>query len=143
MRTILTSIILSLLILACGKKDPRKFKNIDPSFDAYIDLYETTKGSKMRDVGMGFNKLKLPTIGVCFEYNNGYREIHVDPDFWNESNENSRISLIFHELGHCDLGRKHDDAILESGYRKSIMNSYIINWNSNMKDYYFDELFKR
>ena len=54
----------------------------------------------------------------------------------------NRESLVFHELGHSYLGRGHDDAILDNGYYKSIMNTYVISYGPDMRDYYIDELFK-
>jgi hypothetical protein len=69
-------------------------------------------------------------------------------------NDQQLEDLIFHELGHCILGRKHVSDILPNGNMKSIMNpgridlyspcSYSLGTpcdNSFKRAYYVDELF--
>ena len=57
--------------------------------------------------------------------------------------------LLFHELGHALLGRKHLNSTLENGDWKSIMcggdkvnnRSWNINYRGERRKYYLDELF--
>ena len=122
----------------------RTFKGVDPLFDQYLELYEILKGSRMGDIGIGFKKQNLPVIGRCTFYIGGYKEISVDPEYWSLANDMQRTSLLFHELGHCDLGRMHESGDLSDGTKKSIMNYYLIGWDSKeMEDYYFWELFNK
>lgn len=51
--------------------------------------------------------------------------------------------ILYHELGHCVLGREHNDVNLPSGLPASIMNSWIIDdiYFIQHEDYYLNELF--
>lgn len=50
--------------------------------------------------------------------------------------------ILFHELGHCVLGRPHDDRMAPWG-PASLMNTFLIDANMfhNHQDYYLNELF--
>ena len=39
------------------------------------------------------------------------RTIFIDRDFWNYFDERVKEAVLFHELGHCDLSRKHEDEV--------------------------------
>jgi len=57
----------------------------------------------------------------------------------------SKEYLVFHELGHCILGRSHSNDILENGDCKSIMQSGTSNckgnYNDENREMLLDELF--
>jgi len=78
--------------------------NID--LEAYIDNIET------RGI-----------LGQCKKYSDGSTEIIVDEPYWNRSNEKEKEYLIFHELGHCVLGRSHNNTKTNNGVCNSIMQS--------------------
>jgi hypothetical protein len=140
-----------LLLTACGNqqgfqtaKDPRDVTGIDPKFQGYVDMYVGVKGSPLNyDIPIGFAPQNGNVIGMCTRWSNGYRQIEVDPTYWNDptTTENERIALIFHELGHCDLNRDHDTTLLSSGYPESLMYPYDVGFLSSMQTYYFHELF--
>lgn len=102
-----------LLLTACGKpidqRDPRSVVGVNQQFVPYINMYISNKGRGLDyDIPMGFTDLPGDTVGVCYRWSNGYRQIQIDQDYWeNEASENERISLMAHELGHCDLNRNH------------------------------------
>jgi hypothetical protein len=86
-----------------------------------------------------FGKL-IPTIklqdhnieGICFRHN--YPKAIVIA-------ENSDLSAIFHELGHCVLNRSHDNNLQDNGLPRSLMfskNQKLLDFNYN---YYLNELF--
>lgn len=90
--------------------------------------------------------------GVCLSYPDGKKEILIDETLWNnisngygcQSTEcyERKLALIFHELGHCLLNRKHKDDKHEN-YNLSIMNSVLIRQNDVVRwqEEYFEELF--
>ena len=58
------------------------------------------------------------------------RTVFLDRGFWNfhKDNEKMREALLYHELGHCDLNRKHSDG---GGYEQrqpyfSFMNLHLL-----------------
>lgn len=142
-------ISLCVLVSACApalqnQSDPRTVQVTDPAFDEYIDLYISLKGSGFNyDIPIGFSKLDGNVIGLCTRWSNGYRQIQVDFNFWNDpaTTFNQRKSLILHELGHCDLNRNHTQDKFPSGWPKSLMYPYNLGYLDNMESYYFIELF--
>ena len=98
-------------------------EGIDDEFLPYVYKYESLKGSPIRNnIRFAFEPqeyllalctVKLQTVGI--------RWILIDPSFWHSSNHLTRESLIFHELGHCDLNREHED----DSFTASIMNTGI------------------
>lgn len=61
-------------------------------------------------VTIGFKKIKAQdVVGIC-TYAPGWREIDIDIDYWNNSNDSKRMALVFHELTHCYCTRAHDYA---------------------------------
>lgn len=133
MRTLF--ILSTLLLSACGQQlqsaDPRTVVGVDEEFIHYVDYYKSLKpsGKLDYDIPIAFVKLEGNVVGLCTRWSNGYRQIQIDPDYWAIAPERFKVSLIFHELGHCDLNRDH------SPYISSIM--YFENRGSND----FDELF--
>src|SRR5690606_11448086 len=98
------------------------------------------------DIPMQFtDKLKNNVIGTCYRWwGPDFREIKIDQAYWVSASKNERISLVFHELAHCDINRDHDEAFLTNGWPRSLMYPYNIYYPldlANFRDYYFTELF--
>ncbi len=83
--------------------------------------------------------------GIC--YGNQHK-IELDRDDWNRMDAQTKEWVVFHELGHCILGRSHINSQLPNGECKSFMkggnfdfdcslNLYSSKWRS----FYLDELF--
>lgn len=99
-----------LLLSACGKFEANKNYSVDPAFVPYLGLYTYYKGRGLDyQISMNFSDLPGDMAGVCTRFDNGYRRILIDKEYWNASVESLRISLIAHELGHCDLNRGHSN----------------------------------
>lgn len=78
--------------------------------------------------------------------------INVSRTFWNSiyTTDDLREQVLFHELGHCVLGRGHNNLTGPLGIytyaQLSIMNAVSFGnqpWYHNYKKYYYDELFGR
>ena len=68
-------------------------------------------------------------------------EINIDPEFWAIASDVEKEEVVFHELGHCILGRDHEETVLEEGIPKSIMFPYVFEWEyQNYRSYYVAEL---
>jgi len=63
------------------------------------------------------------TLGQCKSYSNGSKQVVIDEPYWDRVDDLEREYLVFHELGHCLLGRDHDDTKDEDGNCASIMQS--------------------
>ncbi|MEQ8417484.1 MAG: hypothetical protein RIB71_23580 [Imperialibacter sp.] len=73
--------------------------------------------------------------------------IKLAPLIWKQMNDRQREMLVFHELGHCVLGRKHKNETLLLGECASIMkeggeNTCVADiYSESWRSYYIDELF--
>ena len=78
---------------------------------------------------------------------NFQKNILLDSQFWRRASEMEKEFLVFHELGHCYLGRSHLDEVAQNGNCQSMMNSGMgncrINYNSQTRNEYLDELFSQ
>jgi hypothetical protein len=136
------------------KSDPRDIHGINPAFTPYVQKFEAILGRSIGDIPIQFAPQGGNTIGVCEVWNSQYREIKIDPDYWNASpsyggpvDDDEKLSLIFHELGHCVLNRGHLDTSFVDSNNYQVMNSWM-NWYvffndsyPESKSYYLNELF--
>lgn len=98
---------------------------VDPEFQKYIKQFIVLSKGKANsmdftDVSIIFSKLEfseknIGVIGLCHWGFPGLEApyIEIDRNYWESHSSISRWSLIFHEMGHCILGREHP--MLEMG----------------------------
>ncbi len=132
---------------------------VGSEFTVYVQRFqdEATKHGKNLDLINGgliveFADLKDGVAGLC-HYEKPIR-IEIDKTYWAAIEKFAdadlmKEDLLFHELGHGFLGRKHLNTLLENGDWKSIMcggdkvngRSWNINYHGVRRTYYVDELF--
>jgi hypothetical protein len=152
MKSIIKLILLAF-ISSCATAplgDPREFTTTNKEFYEFVDMYVSIKGSdSAKKIPINFKKVSRPQIAFCRFYRQKvqhgfaihYKEIFIDPEFWRYASYFDKISVIFHELGHCDLNRDHNNSLDEFGYPISIMNATLVQLNPlNITDY-INELF--
>lgn len=71
--------------------------------------------------------------------------IIVRQDTWDRMSDAEREELMFHEMGHCILKRKHNSNLTDDGYPESIMNPYMIRGTlyETFRNAYLAELFAK
>lgn len=79
-----------------------------------IDL--KTAGIKGR-----ITKITGRAVGICQKHSG--KEILIDQKFWKGSSRLSKELIVFHELGHCFLGRMHNNQKAANGTCESIMRN--------------------
>ncbi|MBK6389466.1 MAG: hypothetical protein KA109_03405 [Saprospiraceae bacterium] len=62
-------------------------------------------------------------IGQCSYSNQDPHKVTVDKPFWVSASDLGKEFVVFHELGHCYLGRLHDESMDSRGICLSIMRS--------------------
>jgi hypothetical protein len=75
-------------------------------------------------MGFGFNLVDYNALGQC---NMKTKQVLINKAYWVNASDSEREALIFHELGHCILGRNHEDGTtpISGGLLyKSLMNTY-------------------
>jgi len=164
---ILLQFFLSILFLSFSSciKDSAGIEKIQiaPEFETYwnnflieaeardIDLMVDTLAFKME-----FAQLDTifgpSTAGLCQSESGG--DILIDTDVWETLHDNGKWGLIYHELGHCVLGRHHTnpfgniDQNLRTFECSSLMTGCLcgfgcgIDFDSEMwRNFYLDEFF--
>ena len=83
--------------------------------------------------------------GSCTTNGHNYRHITIDHLFWNQAPHLLKEMVIFHELGHCILGRGHKEDSFSNGICRSIMRSGLGTckdaYITENRDYFIQELF--
>ena len=101
--------------------------SIDPRYDA--QRFETAEDG---------------VIGWC-DWNHRPHQMIINKQFWDAATPTEREMVIFHELGHCVLYRKHLNDARPDGSPVSLMRYTIYSpttYNNN-RDYYLRELFTK
>ncbi len=146
-------------ILSCAKdlKEIVIEKEIQPYVDDFIKE-AALRGKKIdfSDTGLSikFEDTPINAGGVCSELGDGTsgnHNIKIALNVWKRYIPQQRKRLIFHELGHCELNRPHDNTILQNEEWKSIMRGdpipagrdVLVNFTGFREKYYIDELFDK
>lgn len=137
--------LLLVLASACAKDDAVV---IDPQFLPYLAEIEEYTGDDIT----GSTSIEMGDAGkyagVCTMSDSG-KKITIDKRAWGRSNDNFKLLLLGHELGHCALGKDHDSSIMELNGRrmpKSIMYKNIsevsneVNRDKDLLKYYLEGL---
>lgn len=137
-----------VLLSACGqglKLKPDQF--VDPEFvEQVVKFNSLTQTETVSSIRFSYD-MPMTTAGTCNYYrpNDGRNSIDINLSIWKQLSKAGKEQLMFHELGHCTLGRMHkDDMGMLGGFMapKSIMNSHLFLdrlYVSN-RDHYLQEL---
>lgn len=120
----------------------------DQQFYPYIQEFEYYYGETTAHIPIGFADLDPKIAGICYrsviagKTLNAY--IVIDYDYWYKITEYQRINLIFHELGHCALGKPHVPSDSVSLCPSSFMFEQIMSTSCIRDNYdaYIEELFR-
>ncbi len=155
-----TCIALVFLTLSCTKRQLSSGISVDKEFEPYVQLFVQEAENRgyladFSDTGlvMEFGTTPSGASAVCHAFGNahdGSHHITFNRERWDRRTNDDKASRVFHELGHCELSRPHNNAFLENDMWKTMMRgSPIPNDKSHVltafygfrKAYYIDELF--
>ena len=144
-----------VLILMSCKKEETKTYNVDIAFEPYVQLF--IEEGAIRGHAIDFSDTGLlvefsdqivnNASGYCYL---GEYHVVVDKSEWNMLAENQKRFLIFHELGHCELDRRHRNDQFVNKLWKSLMRGDPLSSIQQYQpvafcgfriNYYLDELF--
>ena len=120
--------VLLLIMSNCTEQSNNEIEaELKIHFDTFVSEAQA-KGLNISldqiDIGAYVENIeKGGTLGQCKSYSDGSKQIVIDQPFWDRASELEREYVVFHELGHCLLGRDHDDTKDASGKCISIMQS--------------------
>ncbi|MBI1224526.1 MAG: hypothetical protein GC192_04765 [Bacteroidetes bacterium] len=132
----------------------KSFPKADKALWTYLQNFEVEAANRSITINLNSTDLtaKIAEIteenvaGSCTYGGHAGHDIIIDKGFWNSTNSvYYKEMVVFHELGHCILGRGHLETAFQNNTCKSIMRSGIEgcldNYNATTREYYLDELF--
>lgn len=134
----------------------RQFSSTDEVLLPYVASFEekarVTYGKesfKVGDIPVNFGDTTDDKYdGVCIKYPDGTKEIILKKSWFDRTSETQREILIYHELGHCRLNRKHNSSVGMAydnniSVKMSIMNPVVPSsyYYEVYQDAYLRELF--
>jgi len=146
-----------LVFQSCQKEDitpTKEYPNVDAELWQYFEMFEAQgkkRGVEIDLIASGITgKIGMTAhpnwVGQCNHNVNTPNHLIINSNFWNSANELRREKIVFHELGHCFLGKGHNDEAHADGTCKSIMRAgtgaCIDNYTEESKAEYQDELFE-
>lgn len=125
-------LLLLMFVMSCAVDvlPEEREKRVDlGEFKDYVDMFKRDaaiygNGVRIDDLIIRFADISQKnedrtTLGQCL-YGDITPTVEIDPTYWGLMSETGRMLLMYHELGHCVLGRGHYDA------EDSIMNSLLL-----------------
>ena len=129
--------------------------DVDPIFEPYVQQF--IKEGAQRGLAIDFSDtgLKMELSDRQLEFAGGFcylgqHHVVINKSVWQEGFEDYKTRLIFHELGHCELDRRHRNDRFSNSVWKSLMRGDPLNQAERQipvpffgfrKQYYIDELF--
>lgn len=131
----------------------RSYQNVDPELWTFFERFE--KEAALRGVRIDLNQSRISgeiaglggdrVAGQCTYHSAIPNHITIDDSFWEDATDLVKEMVIFHELGHCELGRDHRETQSRNGLCLSIMRSGADGCRDNYRmitrSDYLDELF--
>lgn len=142
---LLSLILILILALGCNRP-PVKRQQQNAAFSVYVQEFEKLSGRPVL-IAMNFGDVQEDgKSAICYSYgpNNIYNYIIFNESDWDVYGHFGREQLVFHELAHCILGRKHLNAKNSQGEPLSIMYWQVFGdsgYYERNRNYYINELF--
>lgn len=144
-------LIYAFTLLGCGPEGQMHRIAIDPDLAPYYQgfVFEAEKQQvnlNVRDLVLEFiGRFTDPsTLGLC-RYGL-VPTVNISREKWGYMNDLDREQVVYHELGHCILGRGHiHEIVVDNGEYifKSLMDPFLFNYRMYQDHhvYYMHELF--
>lgn len=129
-----STLVLCLCHFACGGPFDAPNGVLTGTVDSYLQTFLDEGGINAGLIPVFFVNMEKPTVGRCIYYNNSNKYIELDPTYWADASEITRLTIAEHESAHCLLRRGHDtdtfieidDFGIERQYPRSIMYPNIL-----------------
>ena len=155
-------VVIVILLFSC-QKDNDFVYDVPQEFEPFVKRFITEAAARGQQISINNLIIKYDlsssttfcaTSNVITSANDVQKIIYIKSlNCW--QNDVQLETIIFHELGHCILGREHDNTLMPNGDPRSIMYRANITLYSSCiyplgspcdfsyrRTYYIDELFK-
>jgi hypothetical protein len=160
MKYYINSLLLAFIVIStgCGTA-PTTPRPTDPQFRPYLDRfiklasaygYGTVSWDRIPiTLNSSANDVNADAIATCYDFTGlapeargDYNYVYFLPSWWNNAGAEDRELVVFHELGHCLLDRRHDDSV-KGWFPLSMMNTFKLDVDlyRYYRDDYVHELF--
>lgn len=123
-------ILFFFLVIACEKEliEPITYPDVTAELCPYFQSFEEEAAKRNITINLNLAGIKGKLVNI----QNGYvglcsthakKEILIDNQFWAKSSHLKKELIVFHELGHCFLERRHNNQQAGNGTCASIMRS--------------------
>lgn len=142
------------VLMACEKEELAPGSQVDEALLIHFDRFLEAAAERGADYQAEVAELegyikeisRDGVVGQCHSSDEAPNIVEVDEDFWQSASYTEREYVVFHELGHCVLGRDHSDGRTAAGICESIMHSGLtsckVNYSAGTREAYLDELFE-
>lgn len=139
------------LFSACQREEAFAPVVIDPPLQPLLDLFVAE--GRQRGMNIDISRLsaviadipETKVLGRCAQGSISGSTLTIDAAFWSSATIWEKEYVVFHELGHCALNRRHLEEQKPDGSCKSIMQSGTSGckmiYNAQTRSGYLDELF--
>ena len=142
-----------ILMFSACEEGPELVFVVETPLQDYFDRFVDEAAARGLDVEYATSQVDAHigdisqenVIGTCSWDQTHVHTVTVDENYWHSANDMQREFVVFHELGHCVLGRDHRDFSDTNGNCASIMTSGTgdcrIIYTQNNRTRLLDELF--
>ena len=146
--------LLSWVLIGCEQDEPLESSPVDNQLQRFVSTFESEAAARgifidVDDLGVRVEFADIDetnVLGVCYYHSHAPGRIEIDRSSWNRLSTLYREFVVFHELGHCILGRGHTEAQYGNGACFSIMasgtGSCRSSYSNQTRASYIDELFQ-
>ena len=152
----LLALLSFLLIFGCKKDDVIEY-NVDSDFEEYVQRFIDEGAARGVEIDFSDTGLLIEYSDRIVDGASGYcylgeHHIVIDKSEWTALTDTQKEYLLFHELGHCELDRRHKNDQFDNLLWKSLMRGDpLVGTQQNIpvpyygfrKDYYRNELFNQ
>ncbi len=129
------------------------YPNVAKELRPYFMRFEAAGSERSLNIDLTTSRItgvieeisKENVIGKCSYSYHDPKKVTVDLEFWSSASDLYKEFIVFHELGHCYLGRDHLEESFPNGRCISIMRSGLGDcwdfYNGRTQKEYVDELF--
>lgn len=113
-------------------------------FEEYVHRFEKDSGAlhiAISNLSVSLGDIMPDAVGECSDG----PSITIDRGYWNTADDASREHVMYHEMGHCILGRQHTMKLMPWHIPDSIMwpTDFLEAWYTYYHAHYIEELFSQ
>ena len=144
-------VLVFVFFSACTREEEFAGAVVDPALKPLFDRFVSEGLQRGRTIDMSrisgviADIPETKVLGRCAQGTISGSTLTIDNAFWNSAGSLEKEYVVFHELGHCALDRRHLEDQKADGNCKSIMQSGTTGckmiYNAQTRSGYLDELF--